>query len=101
MKDAHQRIDVKETDCPTTEESRLALSLYVCLLPSSAPQVLQLQYGFLRYLNPKPPLTLFCLLRAVWMISIGAASDKHVGLMEERRPLWDGAGPVLERGGGG
>lgn len=53
MKDAHQHRDVKDTDCPTTEESRLSLFTSV-LCPLQLPRS---QYGFLSYLNPKPPLS--------------------------------------------
>lgn len=59
MKDAHQRRDVKDTDCPTMEESRLSLFTSV-LCPLQLPRS---QYGFLCYLNPKPP---FCLLPSGW-----------------------------------
>lgn len=53
MKDAHQCRDVKDTECPTTEESRLSLFMSV-LCPLQLPKS---QYEFLCYLHPKPPLS--------------------------------------------
>lgn len=101
MKDAHQRIDVKETDCPTTEESRLALSLFMSVsCPLQLPRSCSFNIGSCATLTLNPlRLSFVCFSLSGWSPS-AQLCDKRVGLMEKQRPLRDGAGPVLERGGG-